>query len=511
MIDITWKQTFFMLALIIVLGAGLRFYGLSNNAFVSDEFLDMNSAYGYSQTGEWKAWDFNFGRPSAVNINAPRDLRSVVYKWQVAQLFRFLPPTENVARSISVLWGVISIGAIFWAAYAMTRRKEIALVAALLFAVSVSGIIFDRTLRMYAMFFPLYMITGTFAFLSLERTYAGQMRFCRYLYEKLGIHIGFAAAALVFFILALFTHQLTMTLIFSLAVYLIVRAFQEYRLNNQWRNKYFILLALGILGTIATALFFSRFFRSFAGGLIFFDNHYGYISYVLRDYYHPLWAVLLMILGGWFIAKRENLPREAYWISLSLLAPLAMAIWLWRRNIGAQYIFFAQAFALILVAAGIFGLWKLICEKWNLTAKKAWVVLGLLIILVPNFGYFTEENNTYHETSSGGNPNYRKVFAYFKKQHIDTDVLVTRNVRNYYWSGAKVPVYDLGDEISKTRLSQDDLVKLMTDYKTGWVILSDNDYDYVGNGVKEFLQKNMTRVSNDQVRGAIDVYTWERK
>lgn len=507
-----WKQTFFALVIIIILGTGLRFYGLDNNSFVSDEFLDMNSAYGYAQTGEWKAWDFNFNRPSEVNINLPRDERAVVYKWQVAQVFRFFPPTENVARSVSVLWGVISIVAIFGAAYALTRHKEIALIAALFFAVFVSGIIFDRTLRMYAMFFPLYLIASTFTFLALERAYAGKMRFSKYIWEKLGIHTHFALAAVGFFLLALLTHQLAGTLIFSVAVYLIMRAFQTYRQSKNLRNKYFILFVLMLAGAIGAAVFSPKFFRSFSGGLIFFDNHYSYIGYVLRDYYHPLLAILLMLFGGWWIAKRENLPRESLWLSLALLVPLVMAIWLWRRNIGAQYIFFAQSFALILAASGVFGLWTIVCEKWQIAAtqKKVLLILGMLIILVPNFGYFTEENNTYHETSSGGNPNYRKVFVYFKKNHKDTDVLVTRNVRNYYFSGANVPVYDLGDEISKTRLSQENLEKLMTEYKTGWVILSDNDYDYVGKGVKEFLAKNLTRVSNDQVRGAIDVYTWGR-
>ena len=164
---------------------------------------------------------------------------------------------------------------------------------------------------------------------------------------------------------------------------------------------------------------------------------------------------------------------------------------------------------MILVSAGVFGLWRLIREKWSLkVGVQSLLVLGIMLILVPNWGYFGEENNTYHETSSGSNANYRKVFAYFKKNHLATDVLVTRNVRNYYWSGAQVPVYDLGDEISRTRFSQEALEKLMLQYQTGWVILSDNDYDYVGKGVKDFLNKNLTRVSNDQVRGMIDVFTW---
>ena len=504
-----WKHTLSALAAIVILGTGLRFSGLDNNSFVADEFLDMNSAYGYAQTGEWRAWDFNFGRPSEVNINVPRDERAAVYKWQVAQIFRFLPPTETVARSVSVLWGVISIGVIFWAAIVLTKRREIGLLAALLFALSVSGIIIDRTLRMYAMFFPLYLATATFTFLALERVYSGRVLWVKNIWEKFGINIHFAVAAGAFFILSLLTHQLTGMLIFSVAAYLIVRAFQEYRRNGKWQSKYSVMFALGLIGVIATAIFFPKFFRSFAAGLIFFDDHYGYIKYVLKDYYHPLLAIFLMVLGGWWIVKREGLPKESLWLSLSLLVPLSMAIWMWRRNVGAQYIFFAESFAMILVSAGVFGLWRLIREKWSLkVGVQSLLVLGTMLILVPNWGYFGEENNTYHETSSGSNPNYRKVFAYFKKNHLATDVLVTRNVRNYYFSAAQVPVYDLGDEISRARLSQEALEKLMLEYRTGWVILSDNDYDYVGKGVKDFLNKNLTRVSNDQVRGSIDVFTW---
>src|SRR3989344_9017125 len=118
-----WKHTLSALAAIVILGTGLRFSGLDNNSFVADEFLDMNSAYGYAQTGEWRAWDFNFGRPSDVNLNVPRDERAVVYKWQVAQLFHFLPPTETVARLVSVLWGAVSVAGGFWAAYGLTRRR----------------------------------------------------------------------------------------------------------------------------------------------------------------------------------------------------------------------------------------------------------------------------------------------------------------------------------------------------------------------------------------------------
>lgn len=506
-----WKQTAQILAMIIVLGTGMRLYNLDNNSFVSDEFLDINSSYGYTQTGQWRAWDFNFERASEVNQNVARDERATIYKWQVATLFHILSPTERNARLVSVLWGAISMGVIFWSAFVFTKRREIGLIAAFLFAVSVSGIIFDRTLRMYAMFLPMYLATATFAFLALEKAYTGKITALRSLWEKFGVNICCALAAGVLFVLSLLTHQLTGTFVFFIAAYLVVRAFQEWRHGKGFHNKYFLLFAVGALALVIVAIFFPKFFRSYAAGLIFFDNNYGYGKYILREYYHPFLGVILLSFGSWWLAKRENMSKESLWLTLSLLAPLAMAIWLWRRNMGAQYIYFAESFAIILTAVGIFGVWTMLREKFALTTKtQSLVALGLLLILTPNFGYFLEENNTYHETSSGSNPNYQKVFAYFKKNHLATDVLVTRNMRNYYFAGANVPVYDLGDEISRTKLSQGEIEKLMAEYKTGWVILSDNDYDYVAKGMKEYLAKNLTQVSNDQVRGAIDVFTWGR-
>jgi len=506
-----WKQTLQILAMIIVFGTGLRLYNLDNNSFVSDEFLDMNSSYGYAQTGEWRAWDFNFGKASKVNQNVARDERATIYKWQVAQLFHILSPTETNARLVSVLWGAVSLVVIFWSAFVFTKRREIGLIASFLFAVSLSGIIFDRTLRMYTMFLPMYLLTSTFAFLALEKAYTGKMKVLRSLWEKFGMNICYAVLAGIFLVLSLLTHQLAGTFVFFIGVYLAVRAFQEFTYGRGLHSKYFILFAIGTLALIIVATFFPKFFRSYAAGLIFFDNNYGYVKYILREYYHPLLGVILLSFGSWWLVKRENLSKESLWLTLSLLAPLAMAIWLWRRNMGAQYIYFAESFAVILTAIGIFGIWMLIRKKFVLTTKiQLLVVLGFLLLLTPNFGYFLEKNNTYHETSSGDNPNYRKVFAYFKKNHLASDVLVTRNMRNYYFADAKVPVYDLGDEISRTKLSQGEVEKLMAEYKTGWIILSDNDYDYVAKGMKEYFAKNLTLVSNDQVRGAIDVYTWGR-
>lgn len=505
--ELSWKKTWAVLGLILVLGFGARAYGLGNNSFVADEFLDMNSAYGYFQTGEWKAWDFNHGAPSQVNANDARDERANIYKWQVAQLFHILPPTEATARMVSVFWGVVSMLVVFWSALVFTRRKEIALLATLLFAVSVAGIIFDRRLRMYAMFTPVYLALATVIYQSFEEQ--ARMRWCGWLQARIGVHPRYVLLSAGLFIIGLLTHQLSAMIVFSTVAYLIIMGVREYRASGVWKNRYSGWLALGIAGVAALGTVAPKFLSSFTSGLMWFDDHYSYIGYVMEDYAHPLLAAFLMGFGAYVIALREQQTKAAWYLVLSFFIPLAFAIWFFRRNAGPQYIFFAQSFGLILSAAGVLGLWEIARGHFSGWGRKtALAVLIGLVLLVPNFGYFLEENNTYHETSSGGNPNYRKVFEYFRKNQLPTDVLVTRNFRNYYWSGTDVTVYDLGDEINRGKLSREALAAIVEQHPSGWVVLSDNDYDYFSNEAEELMKRDMERVSNPSVRGPIEVYRW---
>ncbi len=183
------KKVWIFLLLTVLLGTGLRLYSLGTNSFVADEFLDINSTYGYSQTGTWKAWDFNYGVPATENINDARDERASVYKWQVAQVFKFLPPTEGNARLVSVLWGVISMLLIFFVTNYFTKSKETALIVTFLFALSVSAITFDRRLRMYAMFLPVYLALATSLYALMEHEYRGKWGVVKSVWKKYGVNL----------------------------------------------------------------------------------------------------------------------------------------------------------------------------------------------------------------------------------------------------------------------------------------------------------------------------------
>ncbi|MFZ1627027.1 MAG: hypothetical protein WAT81_04455, partial [Candidatus Moraniibacteriota bacterium] len=496
-----WKRTIQILVIILALGSAFRFYHLDANSFVADEFLDINSSYGRHQTGEWRAWDFNYGVPSTMNENAARDERAAPYKLQVAAIFSVLPPTEAVARSVSVVWGIFAILIVFWSAWIFTTRRDISLVAALLCALSISAIIFSRRLRMYAMFFPLYLTAATAFYAAYEKAYQGKITALRQFSGRFGIHLPYLVLGIIVLPLSLSVHQMTAHLPLAIGAYLMTRTIFAYRETGRFRNKYGISVAIGLVGAVLAVVAVPKAIGAFTQELVFFDDHFGYIGHVLNDFSTPLIGTLLLILGFWTLFRTAASRSAALYLAAAYLVPLLMAIFLWRRNVGPQYIFFIQSFGMILAAAGIVGVFEFLRRsmggRWNIRLA---LLSGLgLFLLVPNLGYFLEENNTYHETSTGGNPNYRKVFAYFKKERIDGDILITRNFRNYYWGGAKATVYDFGGELSKDKLSFAEVKKIEADHSSGWFIYSGNDEDYISSEVEQYVAKNWERVSNANV------------
>lgn len=502
------NYTFIILLAILALGSFLRFYKLGNNSFVADEFLDINSSYAYAKTGKWKNWDFNMGKVNEENAFEARDERAWAYKWQVAQLFKVFPPTEGTARAVSAFWGIISIILIYFAAKDFTKNKTIGLIAAFLFAISLDGIEFDRKLRMYAMFFPVFLALSWTLFSFLEKPYSGKIKFLEKIWRKWEVNLAYLLPAIILGLLSLHLHLLTANILIILAVYILILAFVKTKKNKEYLNKYSLIFSIGTLFLITGFIFISEKLSAAAKELTF-TVHLSYIQKVLSDYQTPFLALIFLFLGIYFLWKKEKLGKEALWLSLSFLVTLVMAIFFWERNVGNQYIFFIQSFKIILISAGIYFAAKFFKDnltKWN--NKPFWITVIISLLMLPNFAYFFLENNTYHQTSRSDNPNYRSIFSYFMKKKQDKDVLITRNLRNYYFSGANVKVFDFGGEIFKNKLTLPELQKIMSENSSGWIILSDNDGVYLESEASAYIEKNLEKINAIAVRGKASVYQW---
>jgi hypothetical protein len=493
---------------IILLGAILRFYHLGSTSLTADEFLDINSSMAYAKTGIWQNWDFNFGRVNTENEFAARDERAWPYKWQVAQVLKMTKPTEATARTISAIWGIISIILIYYVATYFTKKKEVGLMAAFLFAVSITGIALDRKLRMYAMFFPVYLAFSWMFYRFFEEKYEGKIKMIRFFYSRWKVNLVYIIPAVLLGILSILVHQLTANIVFVVLFYSLIRLFQE-KNRFSFYNKYFLAVLVMVLGYVGASIFFSKNLSSYTAGIRFFNNHWTYFIKVFADYGQWTIAVIFLAIGIWWLYKKENLPKESLWLAVSFLGVLVAAAFLWSRNVGDQYIFFIESFGIILISSGIYATAVFFRDNLGKFGQYAYftpIILAFLIL--PGWGYFFQSDNTYKQTSESDSANYKKIFTYFNKSRKPGDVLVTRNFRNFYWSGAKIKVYDFGGELAAEKLSLDEVKKITSDNPSGWFIISDNDDSYISNDAMDYVAKNMEKVSNTYVRGKVSVYRW---
>ncbi|HLN18862.1 MAG TPA: hypothetical protein VK255_01685, partial [Patescibacteria group bacterium] len=297
--NLTKKTTIAILIAIIFVGAILRFYKLGNNSFVADEFLDINSSMAYAKTGIWQNWDFNFGRVNNENVFEARDSRAWAYKWQVAQILKVAEPTEGMARSVSAVWGIISIILIYFVATYFTKKKEIGLLAAFLFAVSVTGIVFDRRLRMYSMFFPIFLAFSWMTYRFLEEEYKGKIKLIKFFYDKWKINLLYIVPAIILGILSILVHQLSANIIFVILFYSIICLFQDKK-RLSFFNKYFLLVVLMVAGYLAALIFFSGYLATFTKEMGF-TNHWQYFSKIFADYSQWLLAAIFLAMGIWWL------------------------------------------------------------------------------------------------------------------------------------------------------------------------------------------------------------------
>lgn len=517
------RRFFIILVAVILLGTLLRLYKLGEVSFSADEFLGVNVAYGYLQTGEWKRWDFNLGKladdkpyfKTAFDFDIwgggeKSYTRAWAYNWQIVQSLKFLPfEEESTFRAISALWGVVTILIIYWITRAFTRNRIVGLISAFLFAVSIDGITFDRKARMYAMFLPVFLLFSYFIYQFFE----GRKYFGSELVEKIKFKTGFNVIYIIPVIalglLSIHLHLLAANIIPALLVYFLAMALIEVKNKKVFLNHYTVYILIASMFSIALFIFYPNTLNLLKSFLTL-DNHFSYTGKVLSDYASVILAVALMILGTVYLWGREK--KKCVFISSLFWVTFLMAVFFWNRNAGGQYIFFIKPFQIILLASGIYFVAEFIGKNFKRYDKKVrWVSLLILLLLLPNYAYFFQENNIYHQNSHSEHPNYRKVFNYFLKNKNSDDVLITRNFRNYYFAGANAKIFNIGGERAKLeekRLTLERLEKIRKENSCGWIIFSDNDKHFISKNARECIIKKIERVSNSRIRGPISVYHW---
>ena len=354
--NLFWNKITVLVILILALGIFLRLHKLGAQSFIADEYIGINVSQAVAQTGQWKYWNFN-----TQSLTDREYTRGQVYYWQVAQVLKLLNPTEANARLVSAMWGMIGVLLTFAAAYVVTKNIRVALLAAFLCAISISNLTYDRKLRMYSMFAPIFLLFSYSVFYFLEsKIFLAKRNLISKISNLIGINLYLLPLVLLLGYLAFLTHDLSVNIVPIAAAYVFILFIIGYKKDRQLKNNmYFWLLVTGIMIFLVSLQ--TKYVRV---GLNWIDpstRNWSYLEKINLDYSYLIAGLILMIFGIFHLWKKHG--KIGIWTVLSFLIPLFCAMFLWDRNAGDQYIYLVQPFKIIIVAAGIHFIAKHISEN----------------------------------------------------------------------------------------------------------------------------------------------------
>jgi len=502
-----------LLILIVLIGGFLRFYKLGNSAFDRDEFFELNSSYGYYKTGHFVAWNFGDEKPFPANMqDDSSNERAETFRWQLAQLYRFHEPTEFLTRALGSTWGVIGILLVYFITLSFTGNYYVALIAALLTAVGGSEIIYSRRLRMYAMFFPMYLLFSWTVFKFYESKYKGKINFFQKIQEKIGLNPTYLLPVLVAGLISYNVHLLTLNIGAVIAVY----AFLFFTVSF-WRqkklvfDKYFITLAAVVVGLLATHLpIFYGYYKSIKKNIDFFQSNYAFFREYFSDFVYVSLGVISVIIGIWYLAKKMQRQKEAAFLAFSALVPLALAVFAWKRETSHRYIYFLQSFGIILSAVGIYGVIQLaISQIKNYNYKKIVVVILLLAFFAGiDYGYLAKNSGVYVQKSNSYYPDFEAIFNYVKEHRNTDDVMITRTYRSFYWRGAGIKTYDIKSLRFGATGCENKIAEIIKDNPNGWAVYPKVDKLNLCAAGRKYYEDNFTRIKNDAIPSPVLIYRW---
>ncbi len=510
--NITDKKLFFsfLLAIIILFGIFLRFYNIGVKAFDRDEFFELNSSYGYFKTGHFVAWDFNFERPFGPNMqDDSSNERAEVFRWQLAQLYHFHEPTEALTRSLGSAWGMIGILLVYLVTVSLTGNRYIALIAALLTAIGESEIIYSRRLRMYAMFFPMYLAFSWMVYKFYESKYKGRFALFKKIQEKTGFNFSYFLLMLVAGLISYNVHILTLNIAVTLLAYSLILFLLAVK-KGDYINKYSITLAASVAGFLAlkSPILFD-YYRSMRKNIRFFTSNYDFSKQYFSDWIYPAIGVALIVVGAWYLFQKMKLKKETLFILLSGLIPMLLAVFVWKREESHRYIYFLQSFGIILSAAGIYGVIYLVAARIKKYKILAVIILFAGFMSLVNYDYiFSKSMGVYTVSGDSYYPDFRAVHNYVNENMKPGEVMITRAYRGFYWRGQKTKVYDIKSLSFGASGCDQKIDKIVKENPSGWVVYPKVDKLNVCSAGRDYYKNNLVRIKDSQIPSSVEIYRW---
>lgn len=468
-----WLNKYWLLVLILALGAGLRIFHLGHESLWLDEAITISEARTNLANIFHSFW---------IHYNPPL-FWLILHYWM--QIFG---TSEFATRLLSVIFGLGDLLMVYKVGKLIFDRK-IGLLATLLMTLSVLHLTYSQEARMYSLLM----------FLSLVSMYY----FCKFFNQKRGKYLYYY---FIFSLLTLYCHTLGFLIIIVQNIYY----FSLYqKLKKTLKLKYWILIQALLVVLILPwfIILYRELWRENDAWKVPFNLIN--LAYVVKDFAGSRLLLIiftLLIIFAVFksfqrlLTIEKNIYLLLLWLVVGIITPFILSYFFVTMYVSAKFSIVALPAFYLLVAKGLSN----IKSKYFLSLILAAIIIFSSINI---YSYFTKTQKD----------QWREAVAYIESKAETEDLLVF--VYDYH----QIPYdyYSKRHDLEKKSLIESNyrVLKLedfnhlnseIKDQQKIWIILNQPIKNYNYQAIFENALKNY-RLNNVAHFYKIEVYQFEKK
>jgi 4-amino-4-deoxy-L-arabinose transferase-like glycosyltransferase len=373
------RIVFFIMILLLICGAGLRFWNLGTPSLWVDEANTVYSARGIVEQGKPIM-------PSGMDYR-----RGELYIGMVSLVYRVFGDSEAATRLISGLFGVLTIVMVFFLGQRIFQT-EAGLMAAFLQTFSHFAVGWSRTARPYALLQFLTVLI-VYAFVRGFEAEMSEERLSSMWKKRFSERTGISPLWLLICVLLIpvtfyFVHRLFILVPAGLLVYIVFRAVSGPVSGRRRINKYMIAALLSVAGVLALWWLFPSFKEATRYLLTYIPpwavdangavNRFSLFNFLILAIRFPL--AFLFVLGSIQMITRKG--REGWILLCAFTVPMFMLSFIFQYRV-PMYIFNIYPFFLILAAYGFVNLLRgesVAIEKVRITGSRTVKAVGVILL-----------------------------------------------------------------------------------------------------------------------------------
>ena len=503
------------LIVLMICMAVLTLYKLGDQDFYSDEFLQSDAAYNFTQEGDFYQWDW-IANDSGKNTKCIEEEKYCNYTraWPhtllVAASYKVFGISEWSARFVSAILGIALIPLMYWIATFFSQSRTIAILVAATVVTHAQFIEFARYTRMYILFICIFLPLTVLIYLLITR---GDTSRLTSNFGKLRPYLSYDYRLLLITLPILYVAYLTH--INSLIIVPAVLAFSFVMLGleqMECRKKYLLITLAGSVGIVGMLFVYSAGYLGIISEYSFLTpfqiRNYEYLAILLNYPLHVFLTlplvfvpVLVTLLDRNFFELRRKMIFLACLVSVTLLFFIFVA----NRYVGFTYVSHISSVVLILAVTGFYWstfIFSRIIRHFLLTLFVVAIMSNLLL-------------HAYEIVGFNPNDNFAKFsIAYQTVQEeidIEHEVIFGQYLHSYYLKklyGSNVAVVNMFNE---KQYEYQQFLEDLQKYDSGWVIWQTTKRYHIQDAILAYAEQNFTKYHGEGVDDTgVEVYYYNK-